>query len=195
MVVALGDVSGKGTAAALLMSSVHASIHAQTSAKRTLEETVHSTNEYLVENTPANRFVTMFIGELDPRAGTLKYINAGHNPPIVARANGSVEQLDSGGLPLGLMPFSEYQAETVMLSPGDAIIIYSDGVSEANNLNEDEFGMERLKSVIQANISRPASGIRDKIESALSDFTGTAPANDDITLVIVKRAAGAAAEN
>ena len=175
------------------MSSVHASIHAQTAAKRSLEETVHSTNEYLVENTPANRFVTMFIAELDPATGTLKYINAGHNPPIVARANGTVEQLDSGGLPLGLMGFAEYEAATVSLAQGDAIIVYSDGVSEANNLNEDEFGMDRLKEVIRTNISRPASGIRDKIESALSDFTGTAPANDDITLVIVKRAAGAAA--
>jgi sigma-B regulation protein RsbU (phosphoserine phosphatase) len=193
MVVALGDVSGKGTAAALLMSSVHASIHAQTTAKRTLEETVHSTNQYLVDNTPSNRFVTMFVAELDPASGTLKYINAGHNTPIVARADGSVEQLDSGGLPLGLMGFAEYESATITLAQGDAIIVYSDGVSEANNLNEDEFGMDRLKDVIRANIDRPASGIRDKIESALSDFTGTAPANDDITLVIVKRAVGAAA--
>lgn len=193
MVVALGDVSGKGTAAALLMSSVHASIHAQVSAKRTLEETVHSTNEYLVENTPSNRFVTMFLAELDISDGTLKYINAGHNPPIVARADGTVELLESGGLPLGLMGFAEYESATITLGQGDAIVIYSDGVSEANNLAFDEFGMDRLKDVIRSNVTRPASGIRDKVESALSDFTGTAPANDDITLVIVKRAAGAAA--
>ncbi|MBV9242674.1 MAG: SpoIIE family protein phosphatase [Acidobacteria bacterium] len=193
MVVALGDVSGKGTAAALLMSSVHASIHAQVAADRSLEETVKSTNEYLVDNTPANRFVTMFIAELDPSTGELKYINAGHNPPVVARANGAIEQLDSGGLPLGLMGFAEYEAATITLAPGDTIVVYSDGVSEANNLDADEFGMDRLKEVIRANISRPASGIRDKIESALSDFTGTAPTNDDITLVIVKRAVGAAA--
>ncbi|HEY2846420.1 MAG TPA: SpoIIE family protein phosphatase, partial [Pyrinomonadaceae bacterium] len=158
MIVALGDVSGKGTAAALLMSSVHASIHAQTAAKRSLEETVHSTNEYLVENTPANRFVTMFIGELDPATGSLKYINAGHNPPIVARTNGTVEQLDSGGLPLGLMGFAEYESATITLAQGEAVIIYSDGVSEANNLNEDEFGMDRLKEVIRTNVARPASG-------------------------------------
>src|SRR5205085_12327558 len=136
---------GKGTAAALLMSSLHASIHAQVAAKRTLEETVHSINDYLVENTPANRFVTLFIAELDPAAGTLKYINAGHNPPIVAREGGAVEQLDSGGLPLGLMEFAEYEAATISLGQGDAIVIYSDGVSEANNLSEDEFGMDRLR--------------------------------------------------
>ncbi|MFL6374469.1 MAG: SpoIIE family protein phosphatase [Pyrinomonadaceae bacterium] len=192
MVVALGDVSGKGTAAALLMSSVHASIHAQITARRSLEETVHSTNVYLVENTPNNRFVTMFLAELDPATGVLKYINAGHNPPIVGRENGAIEQLDSGGLPLGLMGFAEYESSSVTLGQGDSVVIYSDGVSEANNLASDEFGMDRLKDVIRANVARPASAIRDKIESALSDFTGTAPANDDITLVIVKRAAGAA---
>jgi sigma-B regulation protein RsbU (phosphoserine phosphatase) len=195
MMVALGDVSGKGTAAALLMSSLHASIHAQVAAKRTLGETVHSINDYLVENTPANRFVTLFIAELDPVTSELTFINAGHNPPVVGRADGTIEQLESGGLPLGLMGYAEYETGSVTLGPGDAVVIYSDGVSEANNLNEDEFGMDRLKEVIRSNIARPASGMRDKIELALSNFTGTAPANDDITLVIVKRALHDAAES
>src|SRR5690606_11891986 len=87
MMIALGDVSGKGTAAALLMSSLHAAIHAQISAKSTLWETVHSVNIYLAENTPANRFVTLFLAELEPTTGHLKYINAGHNPPLIARAD------------------------------------------------------------------------------------------------------------
>lgn len=187
ILVALGDVSGKGTGAALLMSSLHAAIHAQIAAKISLDETVVAVNEYLAENTPANRFVTLFIAELDPATGELRFINAGHNPPLLARANGTVEQLESGGLPLGIMPFSEYEAGTVSLGKGDALIIYSDGVSEANNLAEEEFGMERLSAVIMANVTASASGIRDKVESALSEFTGTAPANDDITLVIVKR--------
>jgi serine phosphatase RsbU (regulator of sigma subunit) len=187
MLIALGDVSGKGTAAALLMSSLHASIHSQVTAKTSLLDTVTSVNQYLVENTPTNRFVTLFIAELDPKSGILNYINAGHNPPIVGRADGRVEQLESGGFPLGLMPAAEYEVGNVHLDSGDSLVIYSDGVSEANNLNEDEFGMERLTSVISKNIKASASGMRDKIESALSDFTQTAPANDDITLVIVKR--------
>ncbi|MBK9216133.1 MAG: SpoIIE family protein phosphatase [Chloracidobacterium sp.] len=188
VLVALGDVSGKGTGAALLMSSLHAAIHAQIAAKSSLDETVVAVNEYLAENTPANRFVTLFIAELDPATGDLRFINAGHNPPVLGRADGTVEQLESGGLPLGIMPFSEYEAGTVSLGKGDALVIYSDGVSEANNLAEEEFGLERLSAVIKANIAASASGIRDKVESALSEFTGTAPANDDITLVIVKRA-------
>ncbi|MBV9217413.1 MAG: SpoIIE family protein phosphatase [Acidobacteria bacterium] len=193
ILVALGDVSGKGTAAALLMSSLHAAIHAQSSAQAELDRIIVSVNEYLAENTPANRFVTLFLAELDPKGGVLKFINAGHNPPLLGRADGTVEQLASGGLPLGIMPFAEYDMGTIEMAAGDVLVIYSDGVSEANNLAEEEFGLDRLSQVIRGNIARSASGIRDKVESALSEFTGTAPANDDITLVIVKKVAEAKA--
>lgn len=187
MMFALGDVSGKGTAAALLMSSLHAAIHAQVSAKRDLPDTVVSINEYLAENTPANRFVTLFISELDPNTGEITFINAGHNPPLLVRTDGSIEHLESGGLPLGLMGFAQYEVGKARLDSGDVIFVYSDGVSEANDIDENEFGMERLQAVLSNNVGRTASGIRDKVESALSAFTGTAPANDDITLLIVKR--------
>ena len=185
--IALGDVSGKGTAAALLMSSLHASIHAQVAAKTSLYEMVKSVNLYLAENTPSNRFITLFIAELDPNTGILNYINAGHNPPLVGRADGTVEQLASGGFPLGIMPMAEYEVGQLELQAGEALIIYSDGVSEAVNQKDEEFGMERLTEVIRKNLKASASGIRDKVESALSSFTQTTPANDDITLVIVKR--------
>jgi phosphoserine phosphatase RsbU/P len=188
MLIALGDVSGKGTAAALLMSSLHAAIHAQVAAKSSLEETVLSVNQYLADNTPANRFVTLFVAELEPSSGTLKYINAGHNPPLIARSDGTVGQLSSGGFPLGIIPGAEFEIGETRLHPGEALVIYSDGVSEANNLRGDEFGMERLSEVVRKNLKSSASGLRDKVESALSAFTQTAPANDDITLVIVKRA-------
>lgn len=187
MLIALGDVSGKGTAAALLMSSLHAAIHAQVSAKSSLDQTIVSVNEYLAANTPGNRFVTLFAAELDPPSGKLQYINAGHNPPIVGRANGTIEQLDSGGLPLGIMAGAEYEAGEIQLEKGDVLVVYSDGVTEAVNLNDDEYGMENLSDVISKNLTSSASGIRDKVESGLSAFTETAPANDDITLVIVKR--------
>lgn len=187
MLIALGDVSGKGTAAALLMSSLHAAIHGQVAAKTPLADAIVSVNQYLADNTPANRFVTLFAAELDPKTATLRYINAGHNPPLIGRADGTVEQLSAGGLPLGIMPMAEYEAGEMTLNAGDVLIIYSDGVSEANNIAEEEFGLDRLTAVLKANIQRTASGIRDKVESALSEFTGTAPANDDITLVIVKK--------
>jgi sigma-B regulation protein RsbU (phosphoserine phosphatase) len=185
--IALGDVSGKGTAAALLMSSLHAAIHAQAAAKSSLPETVRSVNQYLAENTPSNRFVTLFIAELDPISGILSYINAGHNPPLIARSDGRIEQLASGGFPLGILPMAEYDLGQTNILPGEAVVVYSDGVSEANNPKGEEFGMERLEEVVKNNVGRSASGLRDKIESGLSAFTQTAPANDDITLVIVKR--------
>ncbi len=187
MLIALGDVSGKGTAAALLMSSLHAAIHGQVAAKTSLEQTVKSVNEYLAENTPTNRFVTLFIAELEPATGVLKYINAGHNPPLIGHVDGTVKLLESGGFPLGIIPMAEFEVGTAKLEPNEALIIYSDGVSEANNLKGDEFGMERLTQVVSKNLKASAAGLRDKVESALSAFTQTAPANDDITLVIVKR--------
>ncbi len=187
MLVALGDVSGKGTSASLLMSSLHAAIHAQVAARTPLNELVTAVNVYLANNTPANRFITLFVAELDPATGKLNYINAGHNPPLIGRADGSLELVESGGLPLGLMDFAEYELGQAQLHSGDVLFIYSDGVSEANNLDEDEFGMDRLKQVISTNVSRNASGIRDRVEAALSEFTGTAAPNDDITLVIVKK--------
>ena len=187
MMIALGDVSGKGTAAALLMSSLHAAIHAQVAAKSSLPETVRAVNQYLADNTPTNRFVTLFIAELDPVTGKFSYINAGHNPPLIGRADGAVEQLASGGFPLGILTTAEYEIGETLLQPGEALVIYSDGVSEAANLKGEEFGMERLSTVIRENLKRSASGLRDKIESSLSTFTQSAPAGDDITLVIVKK--------
>ena len=187
MLIALGDVSGKGTAAALLMSSLHAAIHGQVSAGSSLDEVVRSVNRYLAENTPSNRFVTLFAAELDPATSKLTYINAGHNPPLVGRIDGRIEQLASGGFPLGIIPAAEFELGEMTLEPGESLVIYSDGVSEANNIAGDEFGLDRLASVIQNNLSVSAAGMRDKVESALSSFTQTAPANDDITLVIVKR--------
>ncbi len=187
MLIALGDVSGKGTAAALLMSSLHAAIHGQVAAKTSLPQIVKSVNEYLAENTPSNRFVTLFICELNPATGILTYINAGHNPPLIGHLDGTVQLLDSGGFPLGIIPMAEYEVGQTKLESGESLVIYSDGVSEANNLAGDEFGMERLTQVVSKNLRSSASGMRDKVESALSTFTQTAPANDDITLVIVKR--------
>lgn len=188
MLIALGDVSGKGTAAALLMSSLHAAIHAQAAANSTLSESVKAVNEYLAINTPTNRFITFFVAELNPGSGEVKYINAGHNPPLVARADGSVIELESGGFPLGIMPMAEFELGKIILEPGEFVVVFSDGVSEAESVDGEEFGMERLTNVVKNNMNKSASGLRDKIEAALSSFTTTAPANDDITLVILKRA-------
>lgn len=189
LVIALGDVSGKGTAAALLMSSLHAAIHAQTGSHETLVDTVTAVNKYLAENIPPNRFVTLFFAELDPESGALSFLNAGHNPPLIVHAAGTVEQLSSGGLPLGIKGDAEYREGRTHLKHGDVLVIYSDGVTEAASPSGEEFGPTRLYEVVSRNVDASAAGIRDRIESALTKFSQGTQAADDITLVIVKRQA------
>jgi sigma-B regulation protein RsbU (phosphoserine phosphatase) len=188
LVIALGDVSGKGTSAALLMSSLHAAVHAQVASCRPITETVGAVNRYLADNTPANRFVTLFYAELDPLTGALSFINAGHNPPLIAHgSDGTLEQLGAGGLPLGILPDYDYREGRTQLRAGDVLVVYSDGVTETQNPEGDEFGTMRLQDAIAQNLDLTASGIRDKIEASLSAFAQGTPAVDDITLVIVKR--------
>jgi phosphoserine phosphatase RsbU/P len=187
LVVALGDVSGKGTSAALLMSSLHAAVHAQVASCRSITESIGAVNRYLADNTPANRFVTLFYAELDPQTGSLSFINAGHNPPLIAHEGGTLEQLAAGGLPLGIVPDFDYREGRTQLRHGDVLVAYSDGVTETQNPKGEEFGTLRLQEVISQNIERSAAAIRDKIEAALSAFAQGTPAVDDITLLIVKR--------
>jgi len=187
LVVALGDVSGKGTSAALLMSSLHAAVHAQVASCRPITETVGAVNRYLADNTPANRFVTLFYAELDPLTGSLSFINAGHNPPIIAHESGAFEHLGAGGVPLGIIPDFDFREGRTQLRPGDVLIAYSDGVTETQSPAGEEFGTMRLQEVITQNLDLSAAGLRDKIEAALSAFAQGTPAVDDITLVIVKR--------
>src|SRR5687768_5021721 len=189
LVIALGDVSGKGTAAALLMSSLHAAIHAQSASHDSLVATISAVNRYLADNIPANRFVTLFYAELDPESGSMSFLNAGHNPPLIVHAAGTVEQLSSGGLPLGIKGDAEYREGRTHLKHGDVLVIYSDGVTEAASPNGEEFGPTRLYEVVSRNVDASAAGIRDRIESALTKFSQGTPAADDITLVIVKRQA------
>ena len=191
LVVALGDVSGKGTAAALLMSSLHAAVHAQADIHNSLVKTISAVNRYLVESIPPNRFVTLFYAELDPEKGSLSFLNAGHNPPLIVHAGGTMEQLAAGGLPLGIMPNADFREGRTRLHPGDVLVIYSDGVTEAVNPKGEEFGPTRLYEVVARNIDSSAAGIRDRIEAALTKFCQGTPAADDITLVIVKRQAEA----
>lgn len=189
LVIALGDVSGKGTAAALLMSSLHAAVHAQAGSHDTLVQTISAVNRYLADNIPSNRFVTLFYAELDPASGTLSFLNAGHNPPLIVHAAGTVEQLASGGLPLGIKRDAEYREGRTQLQMGDVLVIYSDGVTEATSPTGEEFGPTRLYEVVSRNIDASAAGVRDRIESALTKFSQGTQAADDITLVIVKRQA------
>src|SRR5436853_5098402 len=191
LTIAVGDVSGKGTGAALLMSSLHAAVRAQAQTRRSISEVMSEINQYIFENSPSNKFLTLFYGELDPDTGEVCYSNAGHNPPILLRKSGETLRLEAGGLPVGVMPGSRYVEEKVVLEPGDVLVVYSDGISESVNLADEEFGDVRLIEVSRKNLDRSASGLRDKIDEALSRFVGTAAPIDDMTLMIVKRDAAA----
>src|SRR5687768_7003559 len=179
LVIALGDVSGKGTAAELLMSSLHAAIHAQSASHDSLVATISAVNRYLADNIPANRFVTLFYAELDPDSGSMAFLNAGHNPPLIVHAAGTVEQLASGGLPLGIKPDAEYREGRTQLQPGDVLVIYSDGVTEAVSPTGEEFGPTRLYEVVSRNVEASAAGIqigrascRERVLSPDLDATG-----------------------
>ena len=187
LIVAVGDVSGKGTGAALLMSSLHAAVRAQSQTGLPIGQVMGEINQYIFENSPPNKFLTLFYGELDPQTGTLTYSNGGHNAPMLVRNSGEVERLDKGGLPIGMMQGVAYQEGSVEFQPGDALVIYSDGITESINEREEEFDEERLIEVVKKNLSRSASGIRDRIDEALSRFVGTTAPVDDMTLMIIKR--------
>ena len=187
LVLAVGDVSGKGTGAAILMSSVHAAVRAQSKARTSISEVMEEINSYIYENSPSSKYLTLFYSVLDPLTGELAYSNGGHNTPLLIRTTGEIVLLNKGGLPVGLMPGMSYDEDRVQFEPGDTLIIYSDGITESVNLAEEEFGEERLLEVVKHNLRRSASGIRDRIDEALTRFVGTAAAVDDMTVMIIKR--------
>ncbi len=188
-VIALGDVSGKGISAALLMSSVHAAVRAQCTTALAPHQIVSEINQYIFDNTAANRYVTMFYSELDHTTGALTYINGGHNAPMLVRNSGAVERLDCGGFPVGITTEGGYIEGQSHLAPGDVLVIYSDGVTESVNEQDEEFGEQLLIETIQRHRGRSAAGLRDRIDEALQKFVGRAKSVDDLTLVIVKRLA------
>jgi sigma-B regulation protein RsbU (phosphoserine phosphatase) len=169
------------------MSSIHAAVRAHTRTRLSASEIVSEINQYIYDNTPANRYVTLFYSELDPRTHQLTYINGGHNSPLLVRAAGEVTGLDIGGFPVGITPFGDYHEGLVHLEPGDVLVIYSDGVTESLNEQEEEFGEARLIEIAQRNRGRTAAGLRDRIDDALQRFVGKAKSVDDLTMVILKR--------
>jgi serine phosphatase RsbU (regulator of sigma subunit) len=185
--LAVGDVSGKGTGAALVISSVHAGLRAEAHVGECVSDVMRKLNRYLFEYAPTNRFVTLFYGELDPLSGRLTYTNAGHEPPIIIRRDGAVERLTEGGIAIGIKDDEVYEEGEVVLLPGDVFICFSDGISESVNARGEQFGVERIIEVARAAAGVPAPRVRDRIEEALSLFVGATAPVDDMTLVVATR--------
>ena len=172
----------------MLMSSLQARVQVLTEDALDLATMVTRLNRVVSMNCPENRFITFFVAVVDPKGGELIYCNAGHNPPILVRANGSVETLEGGGVILGILPKATYVEHKTRLDPGDVVVLFSDGVTEAVKPDlDEEFGETRLAEVIRKNTSIPASDLIDVINNAVSEWSGGAPAADDVTLVIARR--------
>jgi phosphoserine phosphatase RsbU/P len=187
--IVLGDVAGKGLPAALLMCSLQASLRALAELDLPAAETMTRLNRLLARSVPANRFVTFFLGVLDPVHHTLSYVNAGHNPPFLARAAGEIERLGQTGRPLGLFQTSSYDAREVALGPGDLLVCYSDGVTEETNAAGEEFGEERLIALARDTADPEPAGIVARVIDELDRHHAGRPPQDDITLVALRRTA------
>jgi sigma-B regulation protein RsbU (phosphoserine phosphatase) len=183
----LGDVSGKGAGAALLVSTLDSALRLLLDQMGVGVELAERLNSHIWESSAANKFITLVAAELDPGRGTLDYVNAGHNEGLLLRSDGGVEHLESAGSPIGMLPQSAYRLQSVDLAPGDLVCFYSDGITECADLDEEEFEMERLTDVLQQHRERPLDEILTAIDRAVTDYGAGQPQGDDQTVILLRR--------
>jgi len=182
----LADISGKGIAGALLMANLQANLRSRYAiALDDLPRLLKSVNQLFYENTPDDRYATLFFAVYDDHSREMEYANCGHNAPLLFRANGSLERLTSTSTVIGLFPDWECITRRITLAPGDLLVIYTDGVTEANNATSEEFGEARLIQTVRANRSLPPTGVVTAIQNAVQQFS-TGEQFDDLTMVIAR---------
>jgi predicted permease len=187
--IALADVAGKGIAAALVMSVVQASLRSLADDPAiSLSHITNKLNRLLCASTGPNSYATFFYGRFDETTRTLKYVNGGHNPPFLLRNHhsGTIEELSIGGMIVGMFPFSQYEEGTVQLQAGDVLLLFTDGVSEAHNPADEEYGEERLKELLKTYSDLPAPEMASAMLSELREWMADAPQYDDLTFVLMK---------
>jgi sigma-B regulation protein RsbU (phosphoserine phosphatase) len=185
--VAIGDVSGHGLQAALVMAEARAYLRAFVRTTGSLAEAVNLLNDHLVPDMTDGRFLTLFAAVVDARTGDIEWCNAGHNPPMLV-AGGGLRRLPATGRILGILPGAAVRAgEPFRLGDGDALLLFTDGATEARGQGRELFGDDRLAAELADAASRPPEGILESIRAALRRFTGEAGNDDDLTLVAVKR--------
>jgi sigma-B regulation protein RsbU (phosphoserine phosphatase) len=194
LALVVGDVAGKGMPAALLMASLQAHTQAITELGGELggdpASVVAKLNRAVTKCTPDNRFVTFCMAVFNPLASTLTYCNAGHNPPLLIRSNGSVERLEEGGMVLGLFAGAAFTDKTVRFDAGDLLILYSDGVVEACSAKGDEeFGEERLARIVSGSGSLEPQRVIERVIEELRAWAGDGSFADDVTVVLARRTA------
>jgi serine phosphatase RsbU (regulator of sigma subunit) len=186
--LALGDVSGKGTGAALLMTVLRAAVRAHWTEFEPAEAMARI-NRTVCQNVTEGKYVTFFMARLDARTGQLTYVNAGQNPPLLVRATEEVRELDEGGMVLGMFESVPYSAATIEMAKGDTLVVFSDGVSETWNRSEEEFGVARLVEVVKRGRPLGAAALEAEILRALEEYSAGARTMDDRTLIVLKRLA------
>jgi sigma-B regulation protein RsbU (phosphoserine phosphatase) len=185
--IAIGDVAGKGAGAALLMANLQASLQALVPGGMGIDEMMSRINNQVYRNTAPDKFITFFYGELDVSNHTLTYCNAGHNFPLHIRKSGEFKELSEGGLILGMMPEVVYRTAKIPIAPSDRIVLFTDGVTEAMNKEEEEYGETRLKDFILGHPESTVTQLMDGVVEAVKDFTGKESQADDMTMVVIKR--------
>ena len=187
-VLAIGDVSGKGTPASLLMANVQAVLRALAPFCTSVSQTTGQINDLVCSNIHgSNKFITFFWGILDPALRSFVYSNAGHNPPLLIHTDKTIDRLGSGGLILGIYETTQaYEESAVEFSSGDVLVLYTDGISEAMNSESKEFSEEALETVIKKNVHLSAQEIISEVRLAVEKHTKDTPQSDDITLLILK---------
>jgi phosphoserine phosphatase RsbU/P len=184
---AIADVCGKGVGPALLMASLQASFHAWADELVLVAEMTGRLSEAISRRTGPDRFITFFLLLLDPGTGEIEYTNAGHNPGLLRRRDGSIEELSSHGLPLALFPGKPYGSSSLVLEPGEILCLYTDGVTEANNPKGDEFGMPKLKDFLAGQGNAEVAEIDAHLSKVLEEHAAGEPFADDRTLVMIRR--------
>jgi sigma-B regulation protein RsbU (phosphoserine phosphatase) len=185
--VVIADVSGKGVPAALIMATFRAALRAEASRGLRIPEIAGAVNRILLESPGLARFVTAVYGVLEPLAGRFDYVNCGHNAPMLLHAQGGRESLETGGPALGILSDGAFESASVAIAPGDALVLYTDGVVEPEDEQETEFGTDRLEAILRESRVLPAARMVDSVLEATRLFSGRQRYEDDFTLVVVKR--------
>lgn len=182
----VGDVTGKGMPAALLVSTLHSALRVLLDRMEVGTELIERLNRHICESSSINKFITMLLASVDCKTRRMVYLNAGHNPGLLLRPDGARVQLDSGGLPLGLMPDGTYEAAELQLGNGDLLCLYSDGITECEAPDEEEFGLERLIDLLEERRDDPLEGIIQCIDRSTTEFAQGQPQGDDQTVVLLR---------
>ncbi len=181
------DISGKGMFASILMSNIQATLRALLSQDCSLPVLATRANDLLHATTPSNRYATAIMVFYDPASGACHWVNCGHNDGVILRANGDVEMLECSGIALGMFPRRAYPSQDFTLQEGDLLALYSDGVTEAQDEADNEFGIGKLVDCLRANVHLPSKDIVDSVFVEIDAFAGAAPQFDDITMMVMKR--------